>query len=274
VLAPIRALHDRSGYSPCLAPSSTARPGTHRAFAQTSIGCTRTRPTVHFNVGGWNAADLRDATFCLAPSGWGHGWRTYLALAMLCIPVIIQPLVEQAYPTTCCPTYPDPTFVALRFDPVDLERLSQLLRAIDAETICRMRRAAARYRSLVLWDAPSIRPRLRTRRCSYLLLCQRAAARCTHGWEVPRSRGWRARGRRLRISFCRCPDEQLKTQPFHSNGFRSNRFGIRNSSRSQLLHTTPVALIHEITSGFHPEGVTFLRELAHAAPPRQDPDVL
>ena len=25
---------------------------------------------------------------------------------------------------------------------------------------------------------------------------------------------------------------------------------------------TPVALIHEITSGFHPEGVTFLRELA------------
>eukprot|EP00966_Prymnesium_polylepis_P195817 4538560-Prymnesium_polylepis.1 len=25
---------------------------------------------------------------------------------------------------------------------------------------------------------------------------------------------------------------------------------------------TPVALIREITSGFHPEGVTFLRELA------------
>ena len=32
----------------------------------------------------------------LCPSGWGFGWRTYLAVATLCIPVIVQPLVEQA----------------------------------------------------------------------------------------------------------------------------------------------------------------------------------
>jgi hypothetical protein len=45
---------------------------------------------VRFKIGMWTADDLRNATFCLAPSGWGYGWRTYLALAMLCIPVIIQ----------------------------------------------------------------------------------------------------------------------------------------------------------------------------------------
>ena len=38
---------------------------------------------------------MRDSRFCLCPSGWGYGWRLYLAMATLCIPVIIQPMIEQ-----------------------------------------------------------------------------------------------------------------------------------------------------------------------------------
>ena len=50
---------------------------------------------VSFELGRWNVSSMRNATFCLAPSGWGYGWRVYVSLAMNCIPVIIQPLVDQ-----------------------------------------------------------------------------------------------------------------------------------------------------------------------------------
>jgi len=104
---------------------------------------------VQVNVGSWKPSDLRGATFCLAPSGWGFGWRTYIALAMLCVPVIIQPLVEQAYHDVL----PYSEF-SLRFDPVDIEQLPDLLRAVSQREICRLRRAALRYRRLLMWDGP------------------------------------------------------------------------------------------------------------------------
>lgn len=50
---------------------------------------------VVFRQGKWSIDQLRQAQFCLCPSGWGFGWRTYLAVATLCIPVIVQPLVPQ-----------------------------------------------------------------------------------------------------------------------------------------------------------------------------------
>ena len=85
---------------------------------------------------------------------------------MLCIPVIIQPLVEQAYHDLL--PY---TELALRYEPADIEKLPELLRALDSNTICRMRRAAARYRRLLMWDEPI--------GLAYdalqLLLCRRAA---------------------------------------------------------------------------------------------------
>lgn len=82
-------------------------------------------------------------------SGWGYGWRTYVALAVLCIPVIIQPLVEQAYHDVL--PYSE---LALVFDPVDLERLPEMLKAIEQKKICQMRQAALRYRRLLLWRQP------------------------------------------------------------------------------------------------------------------------
>ena len=86
---------------------------------------------------------------------------------MLCIPVIIQPLVEQAYHDML--PYSE---LALRYDPVDIEQLPELLQAIDSQTICRMRHAALRYRRLLVWDAPT--------GLAYdalqLLLCRRAVA--------------------------------------------------------------------------------------------------
>ena len=58
---------------------------------------TLPQPHYTWKVGDWSFSDLRSSTFCLCPSGWGWGWRTYLALAALCVPVIVQPLVEQAF---------------------------------------------------------------------------------------------------------------------------------------------------------------------------------
>ncbi|KAL1525144.1 hypothetical protein AB1Y20_020015 [Prymnesium parvum] len=87
----------------------------------------RHTPGVRYSVDSWSAADLRNATFCLAPSGWGYGWRTYIALAVLCIPVIVQPLVQQAYHDLL--PYSE---LAMQFEPADLERLPELLRAVGA----------------------------------------------------------------------------------------------------------------------------------------------
>eukprot|EP00966_Prymnesium_polylepis_P034505 802233-Prymnesium_polylepis.4 len=112
----------------------------------------------------------------LLRSGWGYGWRTYVALAMLCIPVVIQPLVEQAYHELL--PYPE---LVLTYDPVDIPRLPELLRAVDAQTVCRMRRAALRYRRLLIWDGPQ--------GLAYegllLLLCHRAAALHTQAGRPP-----------------------------------------------------------------------------------------
>lgn len=116
---------------------------------------------------GYVCVVLLQALHKISHSGWGYGWRTYLALAMLCIPVVIQPLVEQAYHDVL--PY---SKLALRYDPVDLERLPELLRAISANEICQMRRSALRYRRLLIWDGPE--------GLAYetlqLLLCRRAAA--------------------------------------------------------------------------------------------------
>ena len=61
--------------------------------------------------------------------------------------------------------------LALRYDPVDLDRLPDLLRAVDGHTICRMRRAALRYRRLLMWDTPHGL----AYEALQLSLCQRAA---------------------------------------------------------------------------------------------------
>ncbi|KAL1499563.1 hypothetical protein AB1Y20_011764 [Prymnesium parvum] len=104
---------------------------------------------VVYRVGAWDAVEMRNATFCLAPSGWGYGWRTYLALSMLCIPVIIQPLVRQAFHDLL----PYRKF-SVTFDPIDIARLPSLLKAIPARRICKLRRAAQHYRHAMTWEQP------------------------------------------------------------------------------------------------------------------------
>lgn len=60
--------------------------GVRQSFYKLHTGT----PGVRIEVGTWKIEHMRAATFCLAPSGWGFGWRTYLAVATLCIPVIVQ----------------------------------------------------------------------------------------------------------------------------------------------------------------------------------------
>mmetsp|Transcript_53277 Transcript_53277/g.147184 ORF Transcript_53277/g.147184 Transcript_53277/m.147184 type:complete len:386 (-) Transcript_53277:60-1217(-) len=113
----------------------------------------RNTPGVVFDVGGWGVAGLRDATFCLAPSGWGYGWRISISLAMHCIPVIIQPLVEQAYHDML----PYKSF-SLRFAPADVPILPHILRHIERNRsrICELRSSAARYYRTLLWEPPGL----------------------------------------------------------------------------------------------------------------------
>ena len=92
-------------------------------------------------------------------------WQ-YLALATLCVPVIIQPLVEQAFHNLL--PYRD---MALFYSSSDLASLPDLLRAVPPNRVCELRRAAAYYRAVV-WEEPE--------GLAYdvlqLSLCHRAAA--------------------------------------------------------------------------------------------------
>lgn len=90
-------------------------------------------------------------SFHLCISGWGFGWRTYLALALLCVPVIVQPMVEQAYHDLL--PYNE---LALSYDISDLEQLPAMLQQVSAERICSLRRNALRYRRLLMWDPPGL----------------------------------------------------------------------------------------------------------------------
>ena len=122
---------------------------------------------VVFQEGAWSVGTLRNATFCLCPSGWGFGWRTYLAVATLCVPVIVQPLVDQAY-HDLLPYRQFALFVKLS----QLPQLPRLLRAVSRRRVCRLRRAAARYYRALVWEEPD--------GLAYemlqLSLCRRAAA--------------------------------------------------------------------------------------------------
>ncbi|KAL1518793.1 hypothetical protein AB1Y20_003073 [Prymnesium parvum] len=122
---------------------------------------------VVFKTGDWSISMLRQAQFCLCPSGWGFGWRASLALATLCIPVIIQPLIEQAYHDLL----PYKRF-ALFYNLADLPRLPQLLESISPRRICELRAAAARYYRALMWEEPDGR----AYDMLQLSLCQRAAA--------------------------------------------------------------------------------------------------
>ena len=104
---------------------------------------------VRFHKGKWSIDELYQAEFCLAPSGWGYGWRTYLALATGCIPVIVQPLIQQAFEDLL----PYEQF-SLRFSPDDLPHLPTLLRQQPRQRICEMRRAASKFYRAVLWQPP------------------------------------------------------------------------------------------------------------------------
>ena len=85
----------------------------------------------------------------------------------MCIPVIIQPLVEQAFHDQL--PYRD---MALFHSSSDLSSLPDALRAVSARRVCELRRAAARYYRAVVWEEPD--------GLAYdvlqLSLCQRAAA--------------------------------------------------------------------------------------------------
>jgi hypothetical protein len=122
---------------------------------------------VVFPDGGWALGDLRNATFCLCPSGWGFGWRVYLALVALCIPVIIQPMIEQAFHDLL--PYDG---LALHYRLADVRRLPDLLRAVPSSRVCALRAAAAKYYRTVMWQQPDGLAYEMT----LLSLCRRAVA--------------------------------------------------------------------------------------------------
>ena len=92
---------------------------------------------------------MLNAKFCLCPSGTGFGWRTYLAAIVGCIPVIVQPLVQQAY----ADLLPYRHF-ALTFSMADVKRLPNLLQGIPTATLCRLRHGGARYARMLSWQQP------------------------------------------------------------------------------------------------------------------------
>ena len=122
---------------------------------------------VVFQEGAWRVGALRNATFCLCPSGWGFGWRTYLAVATLCVPVIVQPLVDQAY-QDLLPYRQFALFVKLS----QLPQLPRALRALSPRRVCRLRKAAARYYRALVWEEPDGL----AHDMLQLSLCRRAAA--------------------------------------------------------------------------------------------------
>ena len=106
-------------------------------------------PGVAFRIGAWNISKLRDSVFCLCPSGTGFDWRVYLALTTQCIPVIIQPMVRQAYHDLL--PY---SKLALTYSMADVRQLPELLRSVPHGRICELRAQAARYYRALMWQAP------------------------------------------------------------------------------------------------------------------------
>lgn len=140
----------------------------------------RDTPGIVYDVGGWGVAGLRNATFCLAPSGWGYGWRVSISLAMLCIPVIIQPLVEQAFHEML----PYRRF-SLRFAPADIPVLPEVLKHIarNRSRICELKQSAARYYRTLLWEPPGVAYDM-----LQVALCRRALLRILRTQEhLPRA---------------------------------------------------------------------------------------
>jgi hypothetical protein len=72
-----------------------------------------------------------------------------VALAALCVPVIIQPHVQSAF----ADLLPYEQF-SLRYGLSDLKRLPALLRAIPPRMLCTLRANGARYGRLLTWQPP------------------------------------------------------------------------------------------------------------------------
>ena len=106
-------------------------------------------PGVQFRKGHWKIGELRKADFCLAPSGWGYGWRTSLSLVAGCIPVIVQPLIHQAFEDLL--PYDD---FSLRFSPEQISQIPELLRQLPRQRVCEMRRSGHVYRRAMMWQPP------------------------------------------------------------------------------------------------------------------------
>ncbi|KAL1521204.1 hypothetical protein AB1Y20_022755 [Prymnesium parvum] len=106
-------------------------------------------PGVVFRTGKWRLREMRSSRFCLCPSGWGFGWRLHLALAALCVPVIIQPLVRQAYDDLL----PYDAF-ALSLNASAVAWLPQILRAVPRHTECALRRGGAAWYRTLMWQQP------------------------------------------------------------------------------------------------------------------------
>lgn len=133
---------------------------------------------VQFREGHWVIGELRQADFCLAPSGWGYGWRTYLALVAGCIPVvtdhnsnfgptglctsadpvfaphavtcqIVQPLIHQAFQDLL----PYDEF-SLRFLPEEIPQIPEFLRQLPRRRVCDMRRSGHVYSRAIMWQPP------------------------------------------------------------------------------------------------------------------------
>ena len=126
---------------------------------------------IAFRTGKWHLSQMRDSTFCLCPSGWGFGWRIYLALATLCIPVLVQPMVEQAFHDLL--PY---SKLAISFPLSDVARLPELLRAVPPRRVCELRAAAAKYYRALLWQEPDGL----AHEMLLLSLCRRALALRVH----------------------------------------------------------------------------------------------
>ena len=102
-----------------------------------------------------------------------YGWRIYLAVAMSCVPVLVQPQVEQAY-HDLLPYHK----LALSYSLSDIKLLPQLLQNVSSQRICALRAAGAKYYRAFMWQEPD--------GIAYetllLSLCKRALAVRRHVW--------------------------------------------------------------------------------------------
>lgn len=102
---------------------------------------------VQIKRGQWNISDMRGSTFCLCPSGVGFGWRVYIALVAGCIPVIIQPGVEQAF-GNMVPYHKFSITLPLKA----VRELPHILRAVPETHRCALRSNAMKYSKLFMWQ--------------------------------------------------------------------------------------------------------------------------